>query len=136
MDMSKEQLVDVVRQYVGIKDQMALLAKRESELKKRLSDVVEAKGEVDGKGHIVLEINDSTSGVGKLVKQRKVSKSLDEDAANRILAEKNLTETCIEMVPQINQDAVMASFFKGLLTEEDVDTMYPSKVTYAFLVNR
>lgn len=38
------------------------------------------------------------------------------------------------MVPQIDEAAIMAAFYEGYLTEEDIDTMFPSKVTYAFIV--
>ena len=131
-----EQIKNTVRQYISLKDEIDMLSARQSELKKRLTEVVEQFGEVDGKGHIVFDVNETETGVSRLVKQRKVSNSLDLEIATRILAEKNLTEKCFELIPQLNQDAVMAAHYQGHLTEQDIDAMFPPKISYAFLVNR
>lgn len=120
-----------VQQYLALKEEIDFLSKRQSEIKARLMETVDAEGEVDGKGHKVFEVGDV-----KLVKQRKVSKSLDMETAQSILITHNLTEKCVEMVPRLNEDAIMAAFYQELLTEEEIDAMFPSKVSYAFLVNK
>lgn len=122
------------RTYVALKDQIGTLTKRQSEAKALLVKAVTTHGEVDGRGHIVLEINDPVTGIDKLTQQRRVSKALDMDAAEKILEEKGLLEDCVEYVPTIDEEAVMAAFYKGQLTEADIDAMFPSKVTYAFLI--
>lgn len=126
---------NTVRQYVALKEQMDLMSKRQSDLKAQLIEVVDAYGEVDGKGHIVFEIDDEISGVGKLVKQRKTSKSLDMSVAETLLEDKGL-DTCFKTIKVLDEDAIMAAFYKGDLTEDEIDSMFPSKVTYAFLVNK
>ena len=95
---------------------------------------VEELGEVDGRGHRVLELPHEVAGVAKLTQQRRVSKTLDMDAAEKILEDKGLLDECVEYVPVINEEAVMAAFYKKQLTEEDIDAMFPAKVSYAFLV--
>ena len=65
-------LESAVQQYVSIDDEIKLLSKRKDELKKRLMETVEAEGEVDGKGHVTLEVGDV-----KLVRQRKTSNPID-----------------------------------------------------------
>jgi hypothetical protein len=102
----------------------------ESELKKRLLESVESMGEVDGKGHVILEVDGT-----KLTKQRKVSNPLNMDVAEQIIKEKGLEDTCIKMVPQIDSEAIMAAFYKKELTEEEIESMFPEKVSYAFLVS-
>jgi len=131
MSTEDKVLQNEVQQYLALKEEIEFLSKRQSEIKSRLMDAVEADGEVDGKGHKVIEVGDV-----KLVKQRKVSKSLDMATAENILATHNLTEKCVEMVPRLNEDAIMAAFYQELLTEEEIDAMFPSKVSYAFLVNK
>ena len=124
------ELSNTVKQYLALKQEMKFLSERESELKKRLLTSVESMGEVDGKGHIVLEIDGT-----KLTKQRKVSNPLDMDVAEQIIKEKGLEDTCIKMVPQIDSEAIMAAFYKKELTEEEIESMFPEKVSYAFLVS-
>jgi len=70
------------------------------------------------------------------MKQRRVSKNLDMDVAEDILTKKGIRDKCIKMVPQIDEAAIMAAFYEVYLTEDDIDTMFPAKVTYAFLVGK
>ena len=135
--MEPDQLNDVlenVRQYVAIKDQLTLLTNRQKDIKGKLQDAVSSYGDVDGRGHTVLEVNDPITGIDKLTQQRRISKSLDADAAEKILGDKGLLEECLEFIPTINEEAVMAAFYKGQLTEADIDAMFPSKVSYAFII--
>ena len=39
------------------------------------------------------------------------------------------------MVPVLDEDAIMSAFYEGYLTEEDIDAMFPSKTSYAFIVD-
>lgn len=71
-----------------------------------------------------------------LKRERRVSQSLDMDAAIVILTQKGLAERCIKPVPTIAEDEVMAALYEGKLTEEDVDTMFPKKVTWAFITSK
>ena len=123
-------LENTVQQYLSIDEELKLLSKRKDELKKRLLEIVEAEGDVDGKGHMSLEVGDV-----KLVRQRKTSKPIDMEIAQRIIAEKHLEKECIKMVPQLDSDAIMAAYYKELITEQEIDEMFPLKVNYAFLVN-
>jgi transcription initiation factor IIF auxiliary subunit len=136
MSTDIEELKRIIQQYVSIKEQKDLLAKRESELKATLTEAVEASGEVDGKGHIVLEIDEPVTGVSRLVKQRKLSKPLDMEVAEQLLEEKGLMEECTVMVRQLDQDAIMAAYYKEQLTESDIDAMFPPKITYAFILGK
>lgn len=134
MSINKEELTRNVQQYVSIKDELNLLTNRQKEIKTRLVEYLKEYGEVDSRGHIVLDVDDAVTGVSKITHQRKVIKNLDMDVAEKILAEKNLTDKCVKMVPSLDEAEIMALFYRGELTEEDIDAMFPAKVTYAFIV--
>lgn len=136
MSVDIDFLKGTIQQYVAIKEQKDLLSKREAELKAILTEVVEEDGEVDGKGHIVLEIDEAVTGVTRLVKQRKLSKPLDMEVAEKLLEDKGLIENCTVMVRQLDQDAIMAAYYKEQLTEEDIDAMFPPKISYAFILGK
>lgn len=127
--MEIESVKQTLRQYLALKEETDLLVTRSNELKKRLTEDVEALGKVDDRGHIILEIDNV-----KLTKQRKVSKPLDIDIATALLKEKNIYEKCVEMVPVLQDNEILACVYTGELTESDIDTMFPAKVSYAFLV--
>jgi len=134
--MDINQVRELVRQAAALKEQTDLLTKRQSEIKARLTEVVDELGEVDGRGHITFEVDDSVSGIKSISKQRRVSQSIDMDVAESILAVKELTADCVKQVPVLDEDAIMAAYYQGKLTEEDIDKMFPKKVSYAFLMNR
>ena len=123
-----------VRQYLSLRDEAELLTKRTNQIKEELIEVVEAQ-EFDDRGHKKLVIEDEYKGEVTLTKQRRVSKSLDMDVAENILTTKGIKDKCIKMVPTLDEAAIMSAFYEGLLTEEDIDAMFPSKVTFAFLVD-
>ena len=120
---------ETVKQYVALKEQIKFLNEREAELKKRLITTVEELGEENSNGHLVLEVEGVT-----LTKQRKVSNPLDLEVAIPLLEQKNLKEQCTKTVEQIDQDKIIIAYSKGLLTEDEIESMFPKKITYAFLV--
>lgn len=123
-----------VRQYLALRDEAALLTKRTEQIKKELIEEVDAV-EFNDRGHKKLVINDDIKGEVTLTKQRKVSKNLDMQVAEEILTSKGIKDKCIKMVPTLDESSIMSAFYEGLLTEADIDAMFPSKITYAFLVD-
>jgi hypothetical protein len=124
----------VVRQYLALRDEAALLTKRTAQLKDTLLEEVD-KEEFDDRGHKKLLISDDIKGEVTLTKQRRVSKNLDMQVAEDILTAKGIKDKCIKMVPTLDEASIMSAFYEGHLTEQDIDTMFPAKVTYAFLVD-
>jgi hypothetical protein len=125
-----QNLTNEAKQYIALKDQIKFLSDRQSEIKKRLNEAVQELGEVDGRGHITLELDEDI----KITNQRRVSKTLNMDVANQLLEERGIKEDCIIMIPTVSEDAIMAAFYKGQLSEEDIDSMFPAKVSYAFVL--
>jgi hypothetical protein len=122
--------------YVTLKRRIDDMTKESSEIKSDLSDLVDTEGEPDENGHLWLRLPESVDGVTALQRQRRVSQSLDEDTAEKLLKEKNLFERCYVMQPVLKEDEVMACLYEGLITEEEVDAMFPKKVTWAFITSK
>jgi hypothetical protein len=125
-----ESLTNEAKQYIALKEQIKFLSDRQSEIKKRLNEAVQELGEVDGRGHITLELDEDI----KITNQRRVSKTLNMDVADQLLVERGIKDDCIIMIPTVSEDAIMAAFYKGQLSEEDIDAMFPAKVSYAFVL--
>lgn len=133
--MDLDSIKKYARQFIVLKDEVGVLTSRQNELKSRIMkelDVVEP----DMNGHRVYEFADEHLGDIKLTKQRRVSKTLDMQIAEDILTRKGIKDACIKMVPVLDEAAIMSSFYEGLLTEEEIDAMFPAKESYAFLVNK
>ena len=132
--MSLDNLKKNARQFLALKGEMSALADRQSELKKRMTQDLDAV-EPNESGHRVVEFEDDTIGNIKITKQRRVSKTLDMDIADQILTSKGIKNTCVKMIPTLDEAAIMAAFYEGYLTEEDIDAMFPAKETFAFIVD-
>jgi len=132
--MNLEDLKKNARQFLALKTEMSMLADRQSELKSRMTQEIDTL-EPDDKGHRIIAFEDAALGNIKITKQRRVSKTLDMDVAEKILTEKGIKNTCIKMVPVLDEAAIMAAFYEGYLTESDIDTMFPAKETFAFIVD-
>lgn len=132
--MSLDNLKKNARQFLTLKGEMSALADRQSELKKRMTQDLDAI-EPNESGHRVVEFEDATIGNIKITKQRRVSKTLDMDIADQILTSKGIKNTCVKMIPTLDEAAIMAAFYEGYLTEEDIDAMFPAKETFAFIVD-
>lgn len=120
-----------VREYKHLKDQIDALSKEQKRLRDDLMTLIENTGFEDDQGHWWLELDDEYDGVTSLQRQRRVSRSLDEESAKEILDSHGLWNLCTKTVEVVDEDAVMRALWDEKLTEEDVDNMYATKITWA-----
>ena len=109
-----------VSEFISLRSRIDDMSKQRDTIKADLSDLVDTVGEPDEKGNLWLRLPHEVDGFTSLQRQRKVSQSLDEGTATELLKE----------------DEVMACLYEGLITEEEVDKMFPKKVSYAFLTSK
>ena len=132
----EDSLVSKVRKFVSLKARIDDMTKEQSLIKKELSDLVDAEGTPDEKGHLWLPLPEDVDGYVSLQRQRKVSQKLDEETARKILKSKGLTDRCYKMVPVLDESEVMSCLYEDLLTEEEIDSMFPKAVSYAFIPSK
>jgi len=129
-------VVSKVRKYVQLRGRIEDLTKEQSSLKAELSDLVDKEGTPDDKGHIWYSLPEEVDGFQSLQRQRRVTQKLDEDKARAILKQKGLTDRCYKLVPVLDESEVMACLYEDLLTEEEIDSMFPKSVSYAFIPSK
>jgi hypothetical protein len=132
-----QDIVNEVRQYVSVQDQIKLLTDRKNKLRDELLAVVTELGQEDGlKGHLFYEVNDGVSGISGIQKQKNVGNSYDEDAAERILKDKGLWEKCTKMVRVPVEDEIRAARFTEQLSDEDIDAIFPPTISYKLVIKK
>jgi len=116
-----------------------------NEVKLLLRDkVLPAQGEQDESGHYWIRFDDEPiedpdgGEVIAIEAQRRAPKKLNAERAEALLRRKKMWEQCTETVTEvvINEDAILAAAFEKKLTEEELESLYDIKVTYAFLPQR
>lgn len=126
-------LVTKFRDFISLKSRIDGLTKQQNVLKEELNQYVIENGEEDERGHVSVALPSEVEGYTSIKRQRRVTQGLDIDAAILILTKKGLAERCIKAVPTVAEDEVMAALYEGKLTEQDIDTMFPKKITWAFV---
>jgi len=127
-------LLEKVSNFVATKRRIDDLSKENNKIKAELSDLVDTDGIPDEKGHLLYDLPQTIAGLTALKRQRRVSQSLDSGVADKILKDKGIYDRCYKMVPTLDESEVMACLYDGLLTEEEIDEMFPKSVSYAFYI--
>lgn len=123
--------LNLIRQYEIFKEQRKILNEDLASIRAELAEVVQERGETDEDGHKILDFGRAIGKSKGLQWQRRVTRRLDEEKAREVLASKVLYERCTKIEVLYDQDEIMACVAEGLLTDEDVEAMFPAEVTYA-----
>lgn len=124
-------LTSQIREFVKLKETIAVMESRQDELKVKLYEALDNAGYEDDKGNIQLELDEAVDGVYRLEKQRRTKRKLDELRAEQLLSELGLADEVYELKPVINEDALMAAFYEEKISEEQLDEIYPLTVIWA-----
>lgn len=134
--MDLAQIIDYVRQNTLLNEKISELTAIQAGVKQSLKEGIALRGVENDRGHFVIEFDEDVNGVKSIMQQKKVSKTLDIATAEEILKDKGIHERCIEMVPVLNEDEIMAAYYEGIITEEDIDKMFPAKVVWALVMSK
>jgi hypothetical protein len=129
-------LINRTKKYAFLKAQLDFLEKEQKELRAQLFEALDADGVEDDKGNIIIELPQEVEGYFSVVKQRRVSRKIDEDKAAEIITSKGLEDTLYKTVITVDEDALMAALYEDVLTEEEIDAMYPQSVTWALVLKK
>jgi hypothetical protein len=124
------------REYVLLKKTLENLETRQKELREKLFSHLDLEGQEDSSGNVFIEMSNEVEGIRVIEKQRRTTRKLDENIAEAIIAEKGLEETLYKTIRVIDEDAIMAAHYNDELTEEEIDQMFPSKVTWALMTKK
>ena len=134
--IDKNDTLSQAQQYIFYKKQVDYFQEQMKELRDHLFSHIEDNGETDDKGNIIFSLPEEIEGVKSMMKQRRVTRKIDEDVAFDIIDEKGLREKLIKVVEVIDEDALMAALYSDELAEEEIDEMYPQTVVWALVMKK
>lgn len=132
----EDPLIKDAREYSFLKQQIDFLEKQQKEVRERLFTTLDEMGETDDKGNIIVELPEEVNGFGAVVKQRRVSRKIDELVADEIITEKGMEDQLYKTIRVVDEDALMAALYNDELTEAEIDLMYPQKIVWALVMNK
>ena len=124
------------KQYAFLKKQKEYMEKQMSELRESIFEVIDESGEIDSKGNVVVEFESEVEGFGSVMKQRRVTRKINEAVAEEMIAAKGLEDKLYKTIRVVVEDALMAALYSDELTEEEIDEMYPQNVVWALVMNK
>lgn len=120
-----------VEHFLELRQAQRQIKDRLDEIRDELADVVERHGYEDDKGHIVLDLPKPIDGMTKLVRQRRVTQTLNEQRAEALLKERGLWDRCSYIVQHIDEDEVAAVVFESsVLSREELDDLIEAGTGY------
>lgn len=133
---NENDLVNQTKQYSFIKSQLEYLEQQQKELREKLFAALDSEGQTDDKGNLVIELPKEVDGYLSVVKQKRVSRKVDELVADEIITAKGMEEKLYKTIRVVDEDALMAALYNDELTEEEIDQMYPQKITWALILSK
>lgn len=137
----KRTTIDVrvaVRQWLLATDAVERFSKDVSTHRGMILQVLEETGTVDDKGSQWLRFpDDPIEGRVKGVKrERRVTRSLDSEAAEEYLRERSIYDDCTETIVVLSEEKILDKNFKGEISDADLDKLYTVKETWALIADR
>lgn len=133
---AEDSLESKAKEYAFLKKQKEYMEKQLSELRETIFATIDEAGEVDSKGNVVIEFDTEIEGFGSVMKQRRVTRKINELVAEEMIAAKGLEDKLYKTVRVVDEDALMAALYSDELTEEEIDEMYPQNVVWALVMNK
>ena len=129
-------LIARTKKYAFLKSQLEYFEKEQKALREELFAVLDGEGEVDDKGNIMVQLPQEVDGFNSIIKQRRVTRKVDELKAEEIITAHGLEDSLYKTIRVVDEDALMAALYEEVLTEEEVDEMYPPKVVWALVLKK
>lgn len=126
-------LLEALRQFLGLKRQVDEAGKRQRALRDRICDEIQRIGYADEKGSLYIDLDEEVDGFTKVKYQRSISDPvLDVDTAWTFLDKKGLQERCTVMVPEIDEEEILKCHYEGLISQEELDSLFHTTESWSF----
>jgi hypothetical protein len=129
-------LIARTKKYAFLKSQLDYFEKEQKALRALLFETLDEIGEEDDKGNVIIELPEEVEGYSSVVKQRRVSRKIDEALAEELIIKHGLEDVLYKTIRVVDEDALMAALYEDVLTEEEVDEIYPQSITWALVLKK
>lgn len=133
-EISDTEISGLLQQYLTFRKARERFAKNEDRFKKVIMEALDAQGQPDDKGNRFYHLDTPLDGVAGVKRERRLSQILDEDAALEVIDRYKLHESCLETIQVINEEALLAANFSGVIPDKEMQDIYQQKETFAFVL--
>ena len=94
---------------------------------------VTKSGYKDDHGSLWLDLPEGAP-IGHVKYERRVTKSLDDEAAEKFLKKKKLYDQCLTTLTVLDEQKLLALFYEDKITEDELDALYGESESFAMLL--
>lgn len=119
-------------EYERLNQQSKLLSVRKDKIFRPVVEAaVDSWGGEDEEGHLHLVTGDA-----EVIRQKKVSRSMNTVACEELLKEKGIYDSCVQVVMtyEIDEDKVIQAYEAGKITAGELDSLFTERIIYATIV--
>ncbi|GEM_PF-4160778 len=130
----QELILTAAIEYETMNQQEKLIkARRDKVLRPVIEGAAEAYGVEDQNGHIHLVMEDSNDRSAEIIRTRKVSRTLNTVAAEQLLKEKGLYDSCVMQVIswEIDEEKVIEAYNAGKISASELDDIFSENISWA-----
>jgi hypothetical protein len=120
-----------ITEYIRVAATIDGLDARRKELREKIFAYLEEEGFEDERGNIQFPLDTPIDGVLRIEKSGRRTRKLDEEKATEIIEQQGIADDVYRMVRVIDEDALMAAYYEGKISEEQIDEMFPTTVVWA-----
>ena len=127
-----------VKHWIHADDAVKQFSKDKEDRRQELLTILEETGTEDEAGHRWINWpDDPVEGRIKGIKaERRVSRTLDLEAAEEYLRGRKLYNKCTQTVVSLDEDKILGLNFDGTISDADLEKIYVVSETYAFVPQR
>jgi hypothetical protein len=129
----QELILTAAKDYEIMNQQEKLICSRRNKwVRPIVEGAANAYGIEDEEGHIHLVMEDV-----EVVRTRRVSRTLNSVAAEELLKEKGIYDTCVQMVVtyEVDEDKIIEAYNAGKITAGELDSIFSEKISWATNIN-
>ncbi len=130
-ELGDEDIAIYLSQFMGTKHMVTEATARMNTIKQTLMDYIADNGIEDGDGHQWVTVD----GHGSIKRERRVSSSLDENAAKAWLRKRGRLAECLKrvVVTRFDEDQFLAVLYEEDVSDAERKRLYDETITYAFV---
>jgi hypothetical protein len=130
-------IVNKAMQFLSLRHEEKVIKTRKDQLRDAIKKYMADNSRVDERGNQYFGLGDTITVDGKeynaLKNERKVSTYLDEDRLVELAEGKGLRDRIIRTIEVVDQDEVYVLNQEGLLTDEELDSLFEERITWALI---
>lgn len=136
MNRSERMMLRKATEFINLREELQQVTARKEQTRDWLKQRLQNSGYVDHDGNQWFDLPDGYGEYRHLKNEKKVSTTINVERLKNLALDKGVEARVIrkEVIEVIDQDEIYVLYQENIITEEELDSLFDEKVTYALNV--